>query len=417
MTDAPRAGGEPAARSGTGRILVVDQAALLPAAWDGLVHASDGHLSTKWLRVAEATAGVRMRYLLHCRSGEAGGAGDGGEAGGAGDGDELDGALATALAMPDSPWLFGRPDSVLELAALEGLPGAPECLAELTGGRATARTVAEMTRALSQESPDAPATSALMPSLLCGGRHIGVNRVLTRDDDDGADGVISDLVTRAEELAGEVGARSIAFLYVHENDLLLRRVLGERGYLACVSASLASLTLPEGGFGAYRAMLPKKRRQSIAHERRQLAEAGFEASLEPLTDDLIKTLAVMESQLFAKHGGAWTPEQSESALHAVRAELGSDAFVFAGRLDGELCGFNLIFRFRDHWFDHRAGFDYERVGELPVYFELAYNSPIEAASESGARALHHGIGAQRTKELRGFTLFDSFLYVKPILGR
>jgi predicted N-acyltransferase len=125
----------------------------------------------------------------------------------------------------------------------------------------------------------------------------------------------------------------------------------------------------------------------------------------------------MESQLHAKHGGSWSPAQSASVLSAIMRELGSDALVFVGRLDGELCGFSLVLRDGDHWFAHRSGFDYARIGDLPVYFEVGYNSVIEAAASSGARALHHGMGVLRTKELRGFTIVKSFLFIKPTSAR
>lgn len=393
------AGVSPVAHGNADKIRVLERAAQVPAAWDELTGPDDCYLSTKWLRVAEATAGVTMRYLQHYRAGQ------------------LDGALATALAMPDSPWLFGRTDAVLEFAAHGDLPGAAECLASLTAGRAVPRTIEEVTRALTDGHEAAPATDLLMPSLLGGGRHVGISRALTRGGGRARHAVVSGLIARAERVASELGARSVAFLYVDERDTQLRRSLEERGYRSCVSSSHTILVLPDGGFEAYKALLPKKRRQSIAHERRKLAAAGFEVRTEPLTGDLIESLAELESQLFAKHGGSWSPEQSATVMRSIMSELGSDAFVFVGLLDGDLCGFNLVLRHKDHWFPHRTGFDYARIGNLPVYFELGYNSLIEAAAQAGARAVHHGMGALRTKELRGFTAVDSYLYIKPLSDR
>jgi hypothetical protein len=399
MINSPGAGVWPAAPDDAAQVQVLERAAEVPAAWDELTGPGDCYLSTRWLRVAEATAGVPMRYLPHYRHGQ------------------LDGALATALAMPSSPWLFGRTDAVLELAAGAGLAGAVECLASLTGGRAVPRTIAEMTEALAGSHPAAPATDLLMPSLLCGGRHVSISRALSRDDGDTRHAVISDLVARAESVASELGAGSTAFLYVDEHDRQLRRSLEERGYLSCVSGLHTILFLPEGGFEAYQAMLPRKRRQSITHERRKLAAAGLDVQKEPLTDELIKSFAELESQLFAKHGGSWSPEQSASAMSAIMRELGPDAFAFVGRLDGEVCGFALVLRHKNHWFVHRGGFDYARIGDLPVYFEVSYNSVIEAAAAAGVQALHHGMGALQTKEMRGFTLVKSFLFIKRVSAR
>jgi hypothetical protein len=377
-------------------IRMLDRAALVPGEWDDLAGPSDGQLSTRYLRMSEAYAGVPMRYLLHYR------------------GNELSGALATALILPSSPLLYTRTDTVLEFSAREGLPGAAECLASLTGGRAIARTVEEATRALTQEHETTPATKILMPSLICGGRHYARTQVLTHDDGDPGRAVTSDLIARAESVAAELGARSIAFLYIDEHDARLRRSLDERGYMSCVSAYHAKLFLPEGGFDEYKAMLHRKQRQSIAAERRKLEAAGVKVDMEPLTNGLIEQLAELESQLFAKHGGSWSPQQSAAALQAITREFGPDAFVFAARLDGALCGFALALRHRNDWYIHRAGFDYARIGDLPVYFEVTYNSVIERAASTGVRAVHYGSGATRAKQLRGCTIGTFFSAVKLI---
>jgi hypothetical protein len=398
MRNLPAAGASPAAHGGARHVRVIERAAQVPAAWDDLVGPGDLHQSTRYLRMVEATSGVPMRYLLHYRE------------------NELDGALATALTLPSSPWLFCRTDTVLEFSARDGLPGAAECLASLTDGRAVPRTIEEATRALTQEHATAPATDLLMPSLVCGGRQFNHTRVLTRDDGDTVPAVIAALVARAESVAAELGARSIAFLYAGEHDTGLQRLLGERGYVSCVSAYHAVLLLPGGGFDAYKAMLARRQRQSIAAERRKLEAAGVEVSIEPLTDDLIGSLAELESQLFAKHGGRWTPQQSATVLRAIMRELGSDAFVFAARLDGALCGFSLALRHRDHWFMHRSGFDYACIGDLPVYFEVIYNSVIEAAASSDVQVVHYGAGALRAKQLRGCTIEKFFTFAKRISG-
>ena len=382
----------------TSHVRVVGQAAQLPAEWSGLVQRGDLHQSTRYLRMVEGTSGVPMRYLTHYRE------------------DELDGALATALVLPSSPWLYCRPDTVLEFSARNGLPGAAECLASMTDGRAVPRTIEEATTAVAQEDTSAPATELLMPGLVCGGRQFNRTQVLTRVDSDNAPAVIAALVARAEGVAAELGARSIAFLYVDGHDTELQRLLGERGYVSCVSANYALLHLPDGGFDAYKAMLAKRQRQSISAERRKLDAAGIRVGIEPLTDDILGSLAGLEEQLFAKHGGSWTAQQSMTAMRAIMQEIGSDAFVFTARMDGTLYGFTLALQQQDHWFVHRSGFDYALVGNLPVYFDVAYNSVIEAAVTAGVRVVHYGAGALRAKQLRGCTVETFLTFIKRIPG-
>lgn len=377
---------------------MVDRASALPPDWDELAGPDACHLSTRYLRMSEGYATVPTRYLLHYQ------------------GSELAGGLATALAVPSAPWLYTRTDTVLEFSAREGLPGAAECLASLTGGRAVPRSVEEATRALTAEDEAAPVTEILMPSLVCGGRQFNRTRVLTRDDGAAGRAVISELVARAEDVARELDARSIAFLYVDEQDARLRQTLEERGYLSCVSSRYAKLFLPGGGFEGYKAMLHRKQRQAIAAERRKLDAAGMKVSSEELSESLIEPLAELESRLFAKHGGSWSAEQSAGALRAIMREFGPDAMIVAARLDDAICGFTLVLQDRSDWFVHRGGFDYDRIGTLPLYFELTYNAVIERAACAGVRTVHYGAQALRAKQLRGCSIVTYFAAAKRLCG-
>jgi hypothetical protein len=380
-------------------IRVVSTAAAVPREWDDLAGPGECYPTRKFLRVSEATSGVLTRYLLSEQDGH------------------LNGGLATALALPTSPWLYGRTDTVLEFKAGEGMPGAAECLAALAGEQAVPRTVGEVTRALAEGSPHAPVTDALMPSLVCGGRHVSRVRVLSRDAGEAGyagEAVVGGLVRHAEGVARELGARSVAFLYVGEHDTRVRHVLAGLGYLGCESGSYSDLLLPDGGLDGYRAMLPRKRRPVIAAERRKLAAAGVKIGIEPLSDGHIGLLADLESQLFTRHGGSWSPRQSAEVFEAVQAEFGRDAMVALAWMDGTPCGFALILQHGQDWSIHRVGLDYERIGDLPVYFEVAFNSVIEHAPSFGVRTVHYGLGATRAKQLRGCTVTRTVLYCKAL---
>lgn len=353
-------------------IQVLECAGQLPAArWDELVGPDDVFLTSRWLRVAEATAGTPMNYLLS----------NGSQDGSAGPCGELAGGLVTVLAQPTSPWLLGRPDTLLEFSARDQLPGAAECLAALPGNPA----------------------DTLLPSLVCGGRHIGRTRPLVRGALDGEDGVteIDGLVSAAERLAREHGARSTVFPYVDERDTALREVLARRGYASYASGTYSWLPIPDDGFAGYLATLSGHRRPRVRADRRRVAEAGVEVRMEPLTPELIWPLAELESSLFSKYGGQWSPAQSESVFSRILAELGADAVVCTARADGRLCGFALFLRHADRWHGHRGGFDYAAQGSLPVYFEVAFYHPVERAAEAGVTEIHYGTGSTPTKHSRG----------------
>jgi predicted N-acyltransferase len=340
-------------------VTCAERAADLPAtSWDALVGADDFFLSTPWLRVAERSAGVPMRYFLSW------------------DGDELSGGLATALADGAAAWPLGRPDSVLSHATSEGLPGARELSARVQSG------------------------AALLPSLVCGGRHIGRNRILHRARSERS--AFLPLVERAEELGRHLGAACISFLYVDDRDTCLRSVLAARGYASHVSSTYSWLEVPAGGFDGYLRMLTRHRRETVRAERRRMAAAGVSVAVEPLTARAIPRLAWLETQLFAKYGlSSWDPLESQRAFEAVRGELGEAALVSMARDGDEVRGFVLLMRWQDAWYAWRGGFDYEFQGRLPLYFETAYYRPVESAPAFGVRVIYYGVGSAATKRSRG----------------
>lgn len=331
----------------------------LPAAvWDDLAEPGDLFVSARWLRVAEDTSGVPMWYLLYGLPGE------------------LRGGLPAALVPRSAPWLLGRPDTLLQHCIELGEPAAQQCRAALPTDLAR----------------------ALMPALVCGGRHLGRTRALTRGEDEAAS---TDLVAAAERLMRDQGARCIAFLYVDEREAVLRRVLTRRGYTCFPSATDTWLPVPDDGFDGYLAARSGHRRQRILAERRRIAAGGAHVQMEPLSSDLIPALARMDTALLVKYGAAATASQSAAVLERVLAEFGDDALACTARIHGTLCGFALVLRRGDHWYAYRSGFDYSLKGDLPLYFEVVFYHPIEAARAAGAQIIHYGTGSTEAKLSRG----------------
>lgn len=189
--------------------------------------------------MAEDTSGAVMRYLTLT------------------DGEGLAGALATAVADTNAPWLAGRPDTVLRLCAEEGRHGAGEVAGDL---------------------PDDLA-DALLPGLVCGGRHLGRTTLLSRD---GHDGTAERLLGAAERLADEEGLRSVSFLHVDEHDTALRTLLARRGYRSFHSEDYHWLSVPSGGFAEYAAGFSAHRRRRMGAERRAVRDAGVQIATAPL---------------------------------------------------------------------------------------------------------------------------------------
>ncbi|WP_413796881.1 GNAT family N-acetyltransferase [Streptomyces iranensis] len=353
-------------------VCAVGRAAALPRqGWDALTGVSDLFLTTRWLDVVEGTAGVPMAYLWVERGGRP-------VAG-----------LATALAGVEAPWPLGRPDYVLERSVAAGLPYAADFLGGLSG----------------------EPTAALMPSLLAGGRHLGNTRVLWGER--ASVGDVDRLVAAAESLARTAGAVSVAFLHVDETDRGLRGVLAGRGYRFYTSGRYSSLRVPADGFSGYLAGFARKRRVSIAAERRRLREQGCRVSVEPFGGADLVRFAALEAELMRKYGIGWREDQSLPTYAGIRDRFGEDAFVLVARAGGLVRGFALILHHRGHWYARQSGFDYayQRQSRLPLYFELLYYRLVEEAAAAGVSTVYYGHGSEETKRSRGCVATDQFCYV------
>ncbi|MFJ7768059.1 GNAT family N-acetyltransferase [Streptomyces sp. NPDC097107] len=342
--------------------------------WDRLAGPDDLFLSHRWLRVVEETARTPMRYLSLKRAGEP------------------VAALATALATADVPWVAGRVDHLLDHCVTEGSDGAADFARGLDGG-----------------------AGALLPTVHCGGRHVGRTRVLhtagprqaPRDD-------VELLVVEAEKLAADTDSASVSFPYVDERDTTLTAVLRDRGYSSFTSGNYHWLPVDPAGFPAYAAALPRKRRLSVLSERAKVRAAGLDITHEAVTPELTGRLAELEVQLLAKYGLDWPAERSAAAIATAAARFEDDASVLLGRADGDLRGFALMLRRGDQWYARQCGFDYGYLGKVPLYYELLYYFAVERAAELGVATIQYGIGSDTAKRSRGCSSTRLNCHVLPL---
>ncbi|MFB8773442.1 GNAT family N-acetyltransferase [Streptomyces broussonetiae] len=355
--------GTTAAREAHDVIRVPDAAALPGAGWGELVGPEDFFQTPRWLAVQERNSGTTMDFLVRRRAGRP------------------VAALVTAWADDSVPWLLARPDAMLARAVADEEPEAAARLADTAGGD----------------------PAALLPSLVCGGRHLGRTRPLAAPGTLPAD--VAALVAEAERLAADRGAASVCFPHVDERDTGLVELLRERGYRSHPSAHYAWLPIPPGGWDQFLAEMSKHRRRRVRLERRALAEAGVDVRVEPLTADLVPRLGRLDCNLLRKYGNPASPEHSAGLIAFIAEVMGDDVMVSVARKDGAVIGFGMVLRSRsrgrEEWFGHRAGFDYDAQGKLPLYYDVLYYRVLEAAAAQGVTVLHAGIGSVEAKLARG----------------
>jgi predicted N-acyltransferase len=335
--------------------------------WDALFGPRGFYSTSPWLRHAQATAATAPYYFTAVRDGE---------------------PLAALPAYPleaGTPYVFCAPG----------------------------RVIASIHERLTGQGADW--AGALMPALACGGRNpshtkAGVGPGLPPGE---RHALLGRLVAAAEDEAWQAGLNAVSFLYVDEDDTLLRQVLESREYTALPGQTAYSLGVPsDGDFGTYLARFPSRRRVKIRKEVRVLAEAGVTYRTQPLTEELIERIAPLETALYAKHGTPADAAAFLTVLRSVAAHAGTAARVTTAHLDGELAGFVLTFTQGGQLYARQGGFDYAAKGRLPLYFGLVYYELLRLAMAEGLTHIHYSTGSDAVKLSRGCAPVRQFAYLK-----
>ncbi|HEY3734631.1 MAG TPA: GNAT family N-acetyltransferase [Streptosporangiaceae bacterium] len=354
------------------KVTILSAAAELePLDWDGrLVGAGDFYLSLSWLKVLEGVSSVRPFYLIaHDGHGR------------------LQAGLTAYLMGTDAPaWDFYRLDRVLR--RLAALPDRDEHGIVGVRGRE-------------------PVT--VMPHLLLGGRHTAHSRLLLAADLTEAEqrAARAALLQAAESLGREVGARSLAFMFVDEQDPL-RGDLTEHGYLPFRHAQAAVMDIGFGTFDGYLSRLSAHRRKRVKRERRSFAEAGVVFKHRPL-GEVIEEITPLGMALESRYGAEGdTVAAFQRSLRIVSDILGERAMALTAEQGGKIRGYVVTMRWNDVLILRSAGFDYDFKGKLPLYYGLIFYHVVEYALATGVRQVSYSIEAAAAKKSRGCRLIDEY---------
>lgn len=244
------------------------------------------------------------------------------------------------------------------------------------------------------------------PTLLVGGRTGYVNEPVGLSP-----GGSSAVIARSFELAGELGARSAAAMY------LTRRGADEvvetiDGIVTLLWGVGTAMDVEWDGFEGYVASLNAHRRTTVKRDLARFAAGEAVVTVEPLSEQMPEA-ARLALNVQRRYGTCDTLDGVEEYLGALVEELDARTRVFAARRGAELLGFGLAFEFERCLYMRLVGFDYERMGDESVYFEVCYYAPIRYAAERGLAAIDFGAASLRPKLLRGARPSPRFVAVVP----
>jgi predicted N-acyltransferase len=339
--------------------------------WDDhLLHSRDFYLSSAWLGVLETISPVPPFYLTATD--------DHGRA--------MAGLAAHLLDRDTPPWDFYRIDRVLRrLAAMPDRDARG-----IVGVRAREPVM-------------------LMPSLLLGGRHTAHSRLLLAPGlSEAAQQEATDaLLDEAGRLGRDLGARSLAFMFVDEHDRL-RDDLEQRGYLAFLHAKAGVMDIDFATFDEYLGRFSPHRRRRIGKELRSFAEAGVVFSHHPL-GEVIEEITPLGMALEYRYGvDGDTVAAAQKSLQIVSAAFGERAVALTAEQNGKIRGYVLAVRWNDVLILRSAGFDYDYKGRLPLYYGVVFYNVVEYALASAVRQVLYSIESAEAKKSRGCRIIDEY---------
>ncbi len=345
--------------------------------WDDhLLHSDDFYLSSAWLGVLETISPVPPFYLTAID--------DNGRA--------MAGLAAHLLDRDTPPWDFYRIDRVLRrLAAMPDRDARG-----IVGVRAREPVM-------------------LMPSLLLGGRHTSHSRLLLAPGlSEAARQEATDaLLDEAGRLGRDLGARSLAFMFVDEDDRL-RDDLAQRGYLAFLHATAGVMDIDFATFDEYLSRFSPHRRRRIGKELRSFAEAGVVFSHHPL-GEVIEEITPLGMALEYRYGvDGDTVAAAQKSLQIVSAAFGERAVALTAEQDGKIRGYVLAVRWNDVLVLRSAGFDYDYKGRLPLYYGVVFYNVVEYALASAVRRVLYSIESAEAKKSRGCRIIDEYGMVRGL---
>ena len=289
--------------------------------------------------------------------------------------------------------VFGNKDPQHLLARANGT---------LLGGLATHRVDEHVTDRMMRLDGVFPGMDVL-PARLVGGPYDGRTGALTQPSlgDEARIRVVSRLFAEAEDIARRNGERSVVCRCVDGGDVLLRDVLRDRGYREIPGPDHFVLVPPPGGLDGYIDSLPSRYRNLVRRELRKLRDGGIALTVEPLTADLITTVAPLIVNLRNKHDVDAGLATITARLGLLRRALKESMYGVLARSGDRVVGFMELIVYRGNAWGSQAGFDYEAQGTLPMYFGVLFYGVMDFAAEHGLRILDYTFGTEDAKRSRG----------------
>jgi hypothetical protein len=210
------------------------------------------------------------------------------------------------------------------------------------------------------------------------------------------------LVAGVDAFAEAIPARSVAFLYLDDEEEAkeVETLLGPPAS-SFVAAAHGVIEATWPSFDGYLATLSRNRRTAAKRERRSYLDSGLRTCVSEGPSALDERTAALQLQLRSKYGASGSVQGILKDYENLAATVGEHIVTFTSWLDAEVVGLSLYFRHGDELICRLVGFDYERMPESFVYFNLVFYEPILWGIDRGITRYRLGTESYGAKRARG----------------
>lgn len=209
--------------------------------------------------------------------------------------------------------------------------------------------------------------------------------------------------------------RTICFTGIPQDDAEMAAVFASRGYLRSPELPVCCLDIRWQSFAEYLRWLRKRHPRTEKNIRRELSRARRSGITIQRMDDPVSDsgrLHALADAHYRRLNGRPFPFQP-LFFEKLKERMGNRAVVSTAVKDGHSIGVQVRISADGHATVPIIGIDTEHARKDALYFNLGYNSTIEAAIEEGLRQMRLGRLVYDTKIRRGCRLSLSNLYIRP----
>lgn len=262
--------------------------------------------------------------------------------------------------------------------------------------------------------PGPAGRSSWLPVLLLGGRcgYHGDVLVDASLDISCRRAILALLMTGAEQVAADTGARSVALMYVAQPVADLVRQAGGPGAQLVATSAEAVISTDVDNFDGYLRRFPSRRRTTLKSE-----ISMFDRAEVDVREATLGQVHAEIGPLLARHarnfGGTETDAVATRRLAEQSEVLDSISRVFLETRGGRVVGFSLCYEWEGTLYVRSSAVDRDAGSARFAYFNLAIYRPVRHAIEHRLREVNLGASSYQAKVGRGASLRSLWSVVWP----